>query len=177
MRGASPATFSAYAMTRNRIYSELHGGLGNQMFQYAAGRALATRLEADLTLVVHNFHRDRAVNFLDPFEIDAAVIPRWPRADLQRPRNAWQGWVRYRLDQRRRSGLPIYRSRGFHANTTFFELTGDCYLVGYWQSPLYFEAVAPRIRADFDLGRFAGPETDDLQRRVEGDAAVCVNMT
>ena len=37
------------------VISQIIGGLGNQMFQYAAGRALALRLGGDLTLDISAF--------------------------------------------------------------------------------------------------------------------------
>ena len=55
----------------------LFSGLGNQMFMYAAGRALAIRLGASLELDVSRFPRDRVyrrVYLLDRFPIEGKTV-------------------------------------------------------------------------------------------------------
>ena len=57
---------------KRKIITQLSGGLGNQMFMYAAARAIALRMNADLYLdCKHGFKNDRlyrrnfALNHLD----------------------------------------------------------------------------------------------------------------
>ena len=53
----------------------IHGGLGNQLFQYAAGRALADRTGTKLRLDACYFGVEKLRNFeLDNFKIRAKVV-------------------------------------------------------------------------------------------------------
>ena len=45
------------------IIVKLQGGLGNQMFQYAAGRQLATLNNTELILDLSFLHRRKQVNY------------------------------------------------------------------------------------------------------------------
>jgi hypothetical protein len=57
--------------------------------------------------------------------------------------------------------LPTFQEPHFHVTDRFFAIDDSCCLAGYWQSWRYFDAIADRIRADLDLGRFAGPAIAD----------------
>src|ERR1700733_28025 len=41
------------------IIVNLYGGLGNQLFQYAAGRQLSEKYSTDLKLDIDNFNKDK----------------------------------------------------------------------------------------------------------------------
>ena len=57
-----------------RVATQLLGGLGNQLFQYAAGRALAERLGARLILDCTLRHPQFRPVVLDRFAIDAEIV-------------------------------------------------------------------------------------------------------
>jgi hypothetical protein len=71
----------------NTVIMDLKGGLGNQMFQYAAGRALAERVGARLVLNVWPFLSDPLREYgLDAFRVaeERIAVPtprvrRWQR--------------------------------------------------------------------------------------------------
>ena len=162
---------------RKQVHVQLGGKLGNQMFEYAAGRALATRLDAELTLVTQYYRPDGGPRIeLDPFELDAAVVTRWPK-DPGRYR--WKYLRRAaarRRDHRLGCNLPIFQEPHFHVTDRFFAIADGCYIAGYWQSWRYFDAIADRIRADFDLGRFAGPAIADTLADIAARPTVAVHI-
>lgn len=51
------------------IIADLRGGLGNQMFQHAVGRALSLRLGIDLDLYEHNSKADITPKQFSQFNI------------------------------------------------------------------------------------------------------------
>jgi hypothetical protein len=162
---------------RKHVHVHLRGRLGNQMFQYAAGRALATRLDANLTLVTPYFGPDgRFRTDLDPFALDTAVVARWPR----HPRHIhWKPlrWAVARLgDHRFRCKLPTFQEPHFHVTDRFFAIADSCCLAGYWQSWRYFDAIADGIRADLDLGRFAGPAIADALANIATQPTAAVHV-
>jgi hypothetical protein len=82
------------------VAAHLCGGLGNQLFQYAAGRSLAHRNRARLVLDATTFTlpQQRRKFALEPYAIDAAVVfdgyayaPQTPAVMLPRP-----DWLRER---------------------------------------------------------------------------------
>jgi len=128
------------------------GGLGNQMFMYAAARALAVRTKASLILDPSAFRRDtvyKRVFLLDRFPIVGAVAP--------------QGWLSSirSLAERITRKFPRLASRLglFDEPTAHGMQVFDPRLVappalrafslrGYWQSEAYFRDVAPMIRSE-----------------------------
>ena len=134
----------------------LIGGLGNQMFQYATGRALADRIGADLKLDVTDF--------------DTYSLRKYELGDLQiRAELAGSSDLKpfRRGNEPNESGLPsiftrIKRQFGFRPASTFSEsdfgydervtgISAPVYLDGYWQSEKYFNGIANQLRADFAL--------------------------
>src|SRR5690606_22376044 len=69
-----PARWDTCAMTptQARVATRMLGGLGNQLFQYAAGRALATRLGTQLILDCSATVGAERPFVLDRYPIDAA---------------------------------------------------------------------------------------------------------
>lgn len=125
------------------IVVRLFGGMGNQLFQYAAGRALADRLGCDLAL--DSRYVEGADGRGDCFEhFQNARFTRL--AEL--PPAKSEGLLRYALW--RYLGLPprFHRERGLAFDPGFFDLKPGTYLHGYWQSERYFAPIAQDLRAD-----------------------------
>lgn len=135
------------------IVSQIIGGLGNQMFQYAVGRALSLRLGQPLRLDIsgfagyglhHGFELQRVFNCHAELATEADV----------RDILGWQ----FSTGIRRVVERPVmaaFRRHGFVVEPHFHYWPGisqaprDCYLTGYWQSEKYFCEVSSIIRADF----------------------------
>lgn len=140
------------------IVVRLRGGLGNQLFQYCAGRAAASRWNAPIKLDLYSFpdHLGRDYE-LGVYSIQAAGTATWEdrKALCYLPPT-----LLARLKRKLLGGQPVYR----HASTyiqrlegicayypEIFELGPDLYLDGYWQSWKYFAGIADTIR--FELSR------------------------
>jgi len=135
------------------IVSQIIGGLGNQMFQYAAGRALSLKFKQPLRLDISGFAGYGLHQGFELQRIFNCPVERATEADV---RNIL-GW-QYSTGIRRilsRPGLAVLRRKGFVVEPHFHYWTGishapqDCYLVGYWQSEKYFLDAADAIRSDF----------------------------
>ena len=129
------------------IVSRLIGGLGNQMFQYAAGRALAERLGVPFRIDRRAFadyktHAFGMACFDAPLsDAPGHLVPNMP------------GEGRFhRILRRFRPGpLRLYAERTFTFDEQVIGLPDNTYLDGYWQSERYFGDVAEVIRADFAI--------------------------
>ena len=136
------------------VIVRLTGGVGNQMFQYAAARAVADRLDAELMLDTRAFAHTLALDAytrrayaLAPFRLRARLAT---AADLK----DWPVWV-VDIGMRLRFVRPLFRRWHFESAITYDPgmrtLREPVCLVGYWQSERYFSDIADRIRADFTL--------------------------
>lgn len=127
------------------IYVRLHGGLGNQLFQYAAGRALALRIGTGLALDPRDAVRKKATFHpaLHHFAVDHIEDPSLPPG-RDRPL-AYAAW-------RYLGGRPRFlRERGLGVNPGVLSAPDDTYLHGYFQSEDYFADCVAAIRKDLAI--------------------------
>lgn len=139
------------------VVTRIRGGLGNQLFCYAAGRALAHRLGADLVLDCTRRHPDWPLH-LDRYAIQARFLHDGPSnvrdrySKLQRRYGTLVAEVHRafpRTVQVAGQAFCIFEERHpFAYERKFGSLRGPVYLNGYWQSFRYFESAWPVIRAE-----------------------------
>lgn len=126
------------------ITTRIRGGLGNQLFQYCAGRALALRHGVDLGLDLRDFDRPKAFKVgLDHFNVQTAVTYALP-PNKEDGLGALARWLK--------GGYPKpYREASLGFDTTYQTLGDNTHLKGYWQSERYFDAFESRIRNDLQI--------------------------
>ncbi|MCP4001329.1 MAG: alpha-1,2-fucosyltransferase [Gammaproteobacteria bacterium] len=126
------------------ITVRLLGGLGNQMFQYAAVRSLASKLDAPLCLDTFSFehYADRDFDLGEFTAIDEPVCTREQHEALfSKSKGA-------KL-KRKLFGRKLYREPFFHVDPAFFRLTAPIAIDGYFQSEQYFISNEAEIRQKF----------------------------
>jgi hypothetical protein len=160
------------------IISRLRGGLGNQMFQYAAAMACARQAglpAADIRFDLAWFrrHADRR------FELDVFGIA---------PREAGRGVLALarlaaRLPFLARAGLPAWRREAhFHHDPALADCCARArgrqplYLTGYWQSPRYFAAIEAELRAAYRFRPDDDVRNRDLANRMQARPSVSVHV-
>lgn len=121
------------------------GGLGNQLFQYATGRALAlkynTELKLDLSLLnadPKNVYTKRELE-LHVFNITASIASN-NELEVFYKRTFFQKVVS-KLFPSFPSKYFIGNQKGFEYDVAFESYPNDSYLNGYWQSEKYFDSV------------------------------------
>lgn len=131
----------------------LMGGLGNQMFQYACGYAVAARMNAALYIDTEAFARDP----LREYALGIFCLPgkTWPGTSPLKTRWGKLLFVAGSLCPWL-PGLPFIpvREAGFAFNPAVMDVRNSCYLRGYWQSWKYFLDQERAIRSFFSLDRF-----------------------
>jgi hypothetical protein len=159
---------------RSPVVARLSGGLGNQLFQYAAGRSLAIRLDTELVLDLSWFGGQRKRKFaLSPFRIHArkrfigSSMPVWGRALVSRSFRYWAPHI---------AGVPIWREPHFHYADAFSALTRPVYLVGYWQSDRYFREIRADLIKDLSLRDALPSASDAIRQSMRSCDAICVHV-
>lgn len=135
------------------VVSQLIGGLGNQMFQYAIGRALSIKNRAPLLVDTSNFKNYGLHQGYELGKIFSCDVKEASENDIKKV----LGWQRFPIIQKvlHNTSLVKFRSEKLIIEPHFQYWSGiekvpqDIYLIGYWQSEKYFHDVRDQIRKDF----------------------------
>src|SRR6266581_3700042 len=119
------------------IVARIIGGLGNQLFQYAAARALAARVGTRLKLDCREFANYQLRQYrLHHFAIDA-IDDACRRGGPSGQSSRVVRWIKARTKKTFR-WEKVYRERSFAFDSNVLTLGDDVRLEGYWQSEQYF---------------------------------------
>jgi hypothetical protein len=135
------------------IITKLEGGLGNQMFQYAAGLALAERHGTALKLDLSFFSKE--VNGITPRQYGLQVFRLTAEFASEADKASFGKEPASRLKRVAQRFFPFLFSKvtavesgyGFHSQ--FLNFPANTFLKGYWQSEKYFKDYSEKIRAAF----------------------------
>lgn len=162
------------------VISHILGGIGNQMFQYAAGRALSLTNSQPLLLDLNDFSRYQLHNGYELSRVFCVNTESAPTSTLRE----MLGWRSNTLARRvlRRPPFAGLRGGKFTAEPHFnywpeiVNLKGDCYLYGYWQSERYFKSVASSIRGDFSFRTPLGGKNAELALEIANSQAISLHV-
>jgi hypothetical protein len=160
------------------IIVKLQGGLGNQLFQYAIARSLASRLKTTFKLdiswyrtqgdVVRHYELHR-FNITEHIASDAEV-----RAFKRYQKKGRKIWFLYNYICADES--KYVREKGYRFNPHMFNLTGDFYLDGVWISEKYFRDISPIIRADLVYTAPLSVAADTILKQIRASESVSVHI-
>lgn len=134
------------------VIVQITGGLGNQLFQYAAARRLSILHRTTLKLDITSFEDyDWHAYSLKPFRIQETLAT--PQ-EIQRVKGTSRKGLVSSLNRRLN---PYYRSPIFGESffrpydPTILETPKNIYLAGFWQSEKYFADIQDVIRREFTI--------------------------
>lgn len=167
-------------MSRVTIIPRIFGGIGNQLFCYAAARRLALVNNAELVIDdVSGFIRD--FDYQRHYELDHFSIP-CRRATVGERLEPFSRIRRYlmRVNNRRR---PFEERNYIQQEFIDFEPRllqakprGTVYMEGYWQSESYFKDIEATIRADLQIIPPNDAANLAMAARIRGNLSVAVHV-
>lgn len=169
-------------MNKKRLIIRLKGGLGNQMFQYAAGIALANRNRMKLVLdTTSGFMRDQV--YRRSFSLGAFPIA-GERAGSLEQMPFWLERFRQKLAPkgletlvRRPWGDFLYETElRFMDQMSVCRLNRHTWMEGYWQSERYFIDYKKLIAEEFTLPTPAETNFLSMAKEIKSRNSVAVGV-
>ena len=156
------------------ICVRLEGGLGNQLFQYAAGRALALRHGCELLLDTSTLQRrNRRVT---PRHLELHHLRHVGRVATERESRllpwlhraaSFSCWI---------SPWRVSVEKGTAFNAAFETLPDQSYLVGYWQSYRYFSDIAKQLMTELEPVNIFSSMSLAVAERIDSTTSVALHV-
>jgi len=166
-----------------KVIARVFGGLGNQLFIYAAAKALAERTGAELVLDTHSgflrddYQRKFALRFFDVRYREASALERF---DFPMGRG-----LRY-LFRLANQHIPyqyrfylsdlLQKDKNFIAPLMSYKPRIRVWMEGYWQSPLYFRDIRKSLSRELRVKTPLSDETAKLAERIRKANSICVHL-
>lgn len=167
----------------SEVIVSLKGGLGNQLFQYAAGRALAKRSGASLVLDLAWFSEvlDLAGATVRSYALEPFGLGVQTRSKVL-PVEQSSGLVGRLLRRMRirfpvrRDGVRLIAELAYSFDPQVLGLQSPVWLDGYWQSYKYFADCADTIRREIGTPHLLSAESSAMLARIQACDAICIHV-
>lgn len=161
------------------VIVKISGGLGNQLFQYAFGKAIEEKYGYDVKYDLSYYedipkddtYREVFVSRYIPLhrlatKDDILKITKWDKS-------VWKKALK-------RLGFAEYRTKyecPGDGVTSIEQVKDDTLLIGYWQSEEYFSNVCDKIREEFSFENDTqSPEMKVLSERIKSSDSVSIHV-
>jgi hypothetical protein len=138
-----------------KIISQIYGGLGNQMFQYACGRAVANRLNARFFLDLSWFSSGNRAYLLNAFQnINYSFYSkkRFVFTRILRKLKVYK--------------IPFINEPYYSYWEGIEQIKSSAILSGYWQNEKYFSDISSIIKQEFSFPEFDYLEARNIAKKI-----------
>lgn len=160
------------------IVSDITGGLGNQMFQYAVGYALAKKnndsYKIDISHLTKDYQKASKVAVpreyqLNQFQISAEILPTLHIQEKNKLQKVFGRAYRYLMMGDLLQTKFVRDESPWEYQPELMKCAGSVYLCGFWQSWKYFDSCRDDIRKEFQIKKDALSEKAWNLIHAEGD--------
>jgi hypothetical protein len=158
------------------VITKYSGGLGNQMFQYAAARAVAHRENAELLFDLSHYAIKTGVNYtirsfaLEQFSIfgrKATMADMWPLLLRKyRKGKVWFLWNKLVASRKR-----YFSEKQFHFDPDVLALHAPVFLDGWFASEKYFTDIRNVLLKEFTLVKPLSSWAKVHKKSIQGQSA------
>lgn len=153
----------------------LSGGLGNQMFQYAAAKALAKRLNTSLVMDMYALERRTKATKrdyeLDIFNIDGTVKSSLKSKLFYKARPLI---LKHRASFLKLGCLADEWSIVYDPN--FEKIKGNVSMLGYFQNERYFKSIEDELRTDFSFKQALDEKNSIVANEIASTQSVAIHI-
>lgn len=160
------------------IITKLIGGLGNQMFQYAAGRRASYKNNTELKLDITGYDNQAGITprkyELDIFNINGKIAD---SNDINKFRNNKRGLQKiltgiYKLIFKK----SYFNENGFQFNLKMLQIGDNSYLEGYWVSEKYFEDIRDIIYKEFTFKKKPNEKNKIIINKIFNTSSISLHL-
>lgn len=162
------------------VIVRLLGGLGNQLFQYAAARRLSILHQTSLKLDISFFASQSLRRYgLGPFCIQEQLAEPEEIALVRGLSGNWSNRICSRLNRR---FTPFYRPHVYAEwrlgpfSSDILRTSKDVYLDGYWQSEKYFADVGDVVKREFVIKYEQDHRSREVGEEIRNAQSVCIHV-
>jgi hypothetical protein len=154
------------------IRVKLTGGLGNQMFQFAAGYSVAKRNNVKLSLDLRRYNHRRDHN---GFELEK-VFDIYSKINfLKKPVNF--GFVNFKeILNNIDITFHTFKEPHFHYTNKILDISKHSLLNGYWQSELYFKDYNQEIRKIFSFSKQLNERNSLIANEINQNDSISIHV-
>ncbi len=159
------------------IITNIYGGLGNQMFQYALGRKLSILRNEKLKLDIGNFEKyDLRDYLLNNFYIKGKIIEK-NKTKKYKIENHYIKYIFKKLKKYNINFRPsvYYEKKEFIYDENIYK-SNAIYYEGYWQSFKYFDDIRDVLLQDFRLRKSLNQQNQNILNKIKSSESVSLHI-
>ena len=154
------------------------GGLGNQLFQYALGRAIEIKLGYDVKFDISDFETYKLRNFeLDKFKTKLELSSKFENIllgniiskSIYKIHSLFPNYISI-------SSLNYYLESEFKFVNNLFQIPENIYLSGYWQSEKYFREIKNVLIDELILKNQPSVENSKYLQKITNSNSVSIHI-
>lgn len=159
------------------VTTSIYGGLGNQLFQYAAALSLSQHINAKLVLdlswfevVKYRANTTTRTFALQPFALNVETV------------TSKHPILRHFLVKIQRllgitlTKIPYYHEQSFQFDADIYAINDSVHLDGYWQSYQYFKGVAQQLSKNIGTPNNLNTQNQAMLDTIAANDAICVHI-
>jgi hypothetical protein len=154
------------------ILTELNGGLGNQLFQYAAGKSLSLYHKEELKLDISYFNQIGKSHELIYFQITDQIASQKEIDSFIKKGISKKVITKLTRPHKR----TIYREPYFHFDLNFFDSKSNVYLKGLRQSEKYFLKFEEQIRKILTIKPQYVNHLNEVAKKIKEEDSISIHI-
>lgn len=168
------------------IIIRLQGGLGNQLFQYALGRALSIKNNVPMKLDISQYYKKNEIRKygLKDFNINAEIATKREITSIGIPdpqsnfllTRITRKVFRYFDSKKKISERKYVLEPNFTFSEEILNIKDNAYINGDWQSFKYFENIKSALIQELYLAKPLSPEAEKIGNGISKTNSVSVHI-